>query len=269
MMENIYRFFGDISILADPFLNIRNLNKSLFDFLGYEEHELIGKPIGLVLPDFSLEPLLNGSEYIPFTDTVMINKQGDSIAFAVSASALYDERKKLVGIGLLLQDVSGRNSKRISLNDLESRYRAMIDYSLDAVVMINTDNQIIEWNHKAEEQFGWTKEEAIGKDMSDLIVPETYRNPHKLGMKRFLSTGETQVLNQRLEMPALHRDGYEFPVELTVTAIEWGDTYLFSAFLRDITRRKRYERDILAAKEAAESIARISGDDESRNPHPP
>src|SRR5204863_195216 len=91
---------------------------------------------------------------------------------------------------------------------------------------------------------GWTSDEAVGRKMSETIIPEEYRAAHEGGLRRFLATGEGPILNERIEMTALHRDGREFPVELTVTPLKMDGAIVFSAFLRDITERKRAEERI-------------------------
>jgi PAS domain S-box-containing protein len=153
---------------------------------------------------------------------------------------------------MMFEGDKANNQSRIPLQDIENRYKAMTKNSLDAVIVINSQSTIMEWNQRAETLFGWTEEEAIGLDLSDLIIPEKFRVAHRHGIKRFMATGIGQILNQRLELLALHRNGTEFPVELTATAIKWGDTYLFSSFIRDISHQKKFERHILAAKEEAE-----------------
>jgi signal transduction histidine kinase len=88
-----------------------------------------------------------------------------------------------------------------------------------------------------------------------LIIPDRLRDRHRQGLARFMQTGEHRILNQRIELSAFHRDGHEFPVELTVTPVKFGETFLFSAFLRDISLRKSAERELTRAKEAAEAAA--------------
>jgi PAS domain S-box-containing protein len=153
---------------------------------------------------------------------------------------------------MLLEGDKGNDAYNIPLEDIENRYKTMIKNSLDAVIVINSSSVIVEWNQRAEVYFGWTEKEAIGMDLSELIIPMRFREAHKNGIKRFMSTGRGQILNQRLELFALHRNGTEFPIELTTTAIKWGDTYLFSSFVRDISHQKAFETDILAAKVEAE-----------------
>ncbi len=120
--------------------------------------------------------------------------------------------------------------------------RLVVDTALDAVVVVDQTAQVTFWNAQAEATFGWTREEAIGSPLTELIIPMRLREAHAAGMRRYLATGEARVLNQRIEVPARHKDGREFPVELTITPIKEGDTLTFSAFLRDISAPKREQR---------------------------
>ena len=89
--------------------------------------------------------------------------------------------------------------------------------------------------------FGWTRAEALGRELAELIIPERLRDDHRRGMQRYIETGVARVLNKRIELSALHRADREFPVELAITPIGFGDELVFSAFIRDITGRKRAE----------------------------
>ncbi len=154
------------------------------------------------------------------------------------------------------EDITNRSQANVSLEDMVNRFQTMKDTALDAIIVINSDGVIVEWNGQAEQHFGWTELEAVGRDLSELIIPQSFREKHKEGFRRFLQTGDSRILNKRIELTAVHRDGNEFPVELTVSAIKWADTYLFSAFVRDITQRKFTEWELIQAKELAEAAAR-------------
>ena len=117
----------------------------------------------------------------------------------------------------------------------------LLENALDAVVGANDQEKIIYWNTQAEKTFGWSKAEALGKDMADLIIPVVHRSSHRAGMKHYLNTGEGPILNMRIEVPALRRDGTEFPCELTVTPIKTEAETSFFSFIRDVTDRKRTE----------------------------
>lgn len=117
----------------------------------------------------------------------------------------------------------------------------LVEYSLDAVVGINSKSQIIDWNLQAEKIFGWKREEAIGKSVSTILIPPEFREAHHQGILRYLKTGIGPILNKRTELEAMHSSGKKFSIELTVSPIHTGNEILFYSFVRDITERKRVE----------------------------
>src|SRR6266576_2417744 len=124
----------------------------------------------------------------------------------------------------------------------EARLKALLDSALDACVTMDETGRITSWSAAAETVFGWPASEALGRSLADTIIPPQHREAHARGLARFLETGEGPILRQRIEITALHRDGREFPVELTVTPIRLGDHWLFGAFVRDLTDAKRAEQ---------------------------
>lgn len=137
-----------------------------------------------------------------------------------------------------------REEAELALKDSETRLRSVINSSLDAIITINEEGFVTEWNDQAEELFGYKRKEAIGDNLTNLIIPEKFRQAHSNGMKHFLKTGEGPVLNERIEIHAEHKDGHYFPVELSIVPVRMNTQYLFSAFLRDITMRKKAESDM-------------------------
>ena len=121
---------------------------------------------------------------------------------------------------------------------LHAGLQTVLDTALDGVIVMGVEGQIIGWNQVAERTFGWTAEEAIGQRLSELIIPPSYRAGHETGLSHYLATGEAPVLDRRIEVSGLHRDGTEFPLELSVTASEQFGDKLFVGFVRDISERK-------------------------------
>jgi len=119
--------------------------------------------------------------------------------------------------------------------------RAILDMALDAVIGMDEQGVITNWNPRAEVIFGWTAGEAIGKKLSEVVIPPQYREAHIRGLRHFLATGQGPVLNRRIEITALRRDGTEFPVELSILPLKVGASYRFNAFIADITERKQAE----------------------------
>ena len=133
----------------------------------------------------------------------------------------------------------------------EMRTRAIVESALDAVVTMDERGIITGWNSQAASMFGYQEQEISGRLLSETILPLRYREAHSNGLQRYLSSGYGPILNQRVELSALHKDGREFPIELSVTAVTIEGRKVFSAFLRDISERKQAER---ALKEAYEQL---------------
>jgi PAS domain S-box-containing protein len=137
----------------------------------------------------------------------------------------------------------------------EERARLILDATLDAVIAIDSDGTISGWNKQAEEMFGWPRSEALGRRLAETIIPPAYRDAHEAGLKRFHATGEGPLLNRRIEIAALHRDGHEFPVGCQIATLKQGERLTFSAFIRDLTESKRVED---ALREARAELARMT-----------
>ncbi len=133
------------------------------------------------------------------------------------------------------------------LREREERIRSIIETALDAVITIDSSGKIIGWNNQAEKIFGWSLKEVLGQKLSSSILPPTYRDKHINGLKSFLVTGKSRILNKRNEFTALHRDNHEFPVEISISPTKVGESYIFSAYVRDITERKRTSEELQRA----------------------
>jgi PAS domain S-box-containing protein len=120
----------------------------------------------------------------------------------------------------------------------ENRLDLLLRTALDAVVVMQADGTISEWNERSAEMFGWSRAEVVGRSLADLIIPEPYRQAHLEGLRRFLATGEGKYIGRRLELSALHRSGREFPVELRISPIEMGGDTAFVGCVRDISARR-------------------------------
>jgi PAS domain S-box-containing protein len=139
------------------------------------------------------------------------------------------------------------------LRDSEERTRSVVDNALDAVVVMDDQGRITDWNPQAEQIFGWTRQAILGLRLSETIVPHSYRETHDEGLRHYLATGEGNAIGKRLEVTALRRDGTEFPIELAITPLNLVSGTTFSGFIRDISERKRAEAELHQAKETAEA----------------
>lgn len=141
--------------------------------------------------------------------------------------------------------------------ELEStrRHRQIIETAFDAFVGMDVRGNITDWNKQAETIFGWRREEALGKSLSELIVPERERRAHESALAAVRSGASTADRNRRIEMFALHRNGTEFPVDLGIFTIVSGEEGLFGAFIRDMSEHIRTQRDLRRSEEQFRQLA--------------
>ena len=135
----------------------------------------------------------------------------------------------------------------------------ILESALDAVVSIDRDGLIVRWNPQAERIFGWSAEEVRGQLMRETIVPPRYRLRHQRGFERYLATGVAHILGLRTEVQGLHRDGREFPVELSIVELGSGGVERFTAFIRDLTRERATEAQLDRAQRERRSLAESVG----------
>ena len=145
---------------------------------------------------------------------------------------------------------------------LASRARtdAILESALDCIITMDERGHVLEFNPAAERTFGYTRREAVGRELAELIIPERLRAAHRKGLRHFRETGEGPILGRRVELPALVADGREIIVELAITRIPVGDPPVFTGFLRDITERKRMDE---AARQHAEELERLTREAEA------
>lgn len=203
-----------------------------------------GKPVGVLkimseLPDAFSE-----------RDIQTLQLMAGLIGAAIGHQADFEANRKLLlgrteALDALNNEIEHRARVEATIRDNEWRTRMIIESSYDAFIAIDQHGAVSDWNQQAETIFGWSRQEALGAVLADLICPEPYRQAHYLGMQHFLKTGEGSVLNKPIELVGLRRGGEEFPVELTIRAMQFKEGYEFCAFLRDITERKALEQKLL------------------------
>ena len=151
-----------------------------------------------------------------------------------------DAEKSLLKARIKALETDLRQKKEIILAQ-HTKLEAFFDSSIDALVQMDFDGHITGWNQQAAKIFGWTADEILDQRIENTIIPVRYRAAHRKGMKRFLDTGESTVLNTLIEIHALHRNGHEFPVEMSLSVLDSPDLQEFNAYIRDISERKHAE----------------------------
>ena len=176
----------------------------------------------------------------------MLDQVGRSVAavlwFPLLALLVWSAIRLRVEYRQALQESAWARAAEAALLQSQERNRAIVETALDGVITLDAGGIVTDWNSQATALFGWTREEAMGKLRVETIVPDRDREAHLKGIREYLKTGEGPVLNRRIEVIARHKDGREFPVEVSVSPARVGEVYMFSAFIRDITDRRRTER---------------------------
>jgi PAS domain S-box-containing protein len=152
------------------------------------------------------------------------------------------------------QEAARAHAAEAAERESEARTRMIIETALDAVVVMDARGRITDWNAQAHTMFGWSREEAIGQSLSSMMIPPQFREVQEDGLKRYLDTGGGPVLHRRIELRARHRDGREFPAELSISPTVIGSTYAFSAFIRDVTEQKLAEAQLRESEERYRSV---------------
>jgi PAS domain S-box-containing protein len=142
----------------------------------------------------------------------------------------------------------------------ESLKGAILDASLDCLITIDDKGRVLEFNRAAQDTFGYTPEEAIGSELAELIVPPDLRQRHRIGLRRRVYADEGSVLDRRIELTGMRKDGSVFPVELAVTRIRGTDPPVFAGYIRDITDRRRAEERVRAQGAEIAKLAEARGE---------
>jgi PAS domain S-box-containing protein len=137
------------------------------------------------------------------------------------------------------------------------RLHAYLEAALDCVIMADASGRIVEFNPAAERTFGYTREEAVGRTLAELIVAPSLREAHTRAFARFVETREQRLFGQRLELTGMRADGSEFPVELALAQVE-GEPLLICGALRDLSDAKRAERDLSRLAEVQAALRRVA-----------
>ncbi len=163
--------------------------------------------------------------------TAVKDKNGNPLMWIGSNTEIHEQKS--------LSETLGEN-----LKESNERLQTILQQAPDAVITLDQDGIIRNWNTEAETLFGWKEADAIGLTLTETIIPKRFRERHTAGIKHFLSTGEGQVINKPIELSALKKNGTEFPVELKISAIKRNNRYIFIGFIRDISLRKQAEEII-------------------------
>ena len=231
-------------------------NPAMAEILGYDSAAQLIAEVHDVRRDLYVdqesrtewERRLNRGERVVGFEARYRRKDGSFIWLSESAHAVRDEEETVLYYEGIAEDISERKRIEGALKNSEARKRAILESALDCIVTMDSSGLVVDWNPAAERVFGYSRAEAIGAEMAGLVIPPKFRERHRQGLAHYLATGEGPVLGKHLELSAIRADGSEFPVEIAITRIDL-DGPAFTAYLRDISKRKQSEKALRESEE--------------------
>jgi len=161
---------------------------------------------------------------------------------------------------ILEREITARQRVEEALRESEEKYRHVVNAAADAIISLDEQGLVCEFNHAAEQIFGFTKAELLGKSLTP-IMPPHLRDLHMAGLQRYLTTGQRHLPRwHNIELPGRTKDGREFPLEVSFSLLEAGEKKFLTGVLRDITERKRVEAEWHQAREAAEAATQAKSE---------
>src|SRR6266487_2938655 len=236
-------------------------NPSFEQLFGYSQAEIVGCNLDEVVstPEYRAEAIsysarAHSGEVIHNT-TRRRRKDGTLVDVEVlGVPVLVEDRR--VGLFALYLDITERKQAEQAVRASEARKGAIMETALDAIVSIDQQSRIIEFNPAAEKIFGYKREEVLGQDMAKLLIPASLREQHYRGLAHYIQTGKGPLIGKRVEVTARRADGTEFPVDLALADIPLAGSPVFTAYIRDITERKQAMEALERAREEQAASAR-------------
>jgi two-component system sensor kinase FixL len=244
--------------------SILKVNPALARNLGYRADELIGKSIHDIIHEDSHERFMNyrnqiiARKEVKEIEVELVGKTGDRIIVEGQIGCVYQHGTPIYTRGVF-KNITLKKTTEMALAKNQARLAAFLKSAPSAVIIIDQQQAVQEWNAKAEAIFGYLANDVLGRPLADMIIPVQYREAHANGMARFLATGEGRVLDKTIEISALHKNGHEFPVSLNISSVKIEGQLLFIAFISDITDYKLLQEQVIK-KEAALLQSKILDD---------
>jgi len=224
---------------ANPFI-LRLLSYSYPEMVGMKLWE-IGLFADIAESKVSFKELQT-KKYIRYEDLPLKTKEGRQIEVEF-VSNLYDVDQKKV-IQCNIRDITERLRSEQRLHESEGNFSSITSAAQDAIVMMDNEGKISYWNQAAEILFGYSEQEVIGEDLHTLLAPEQFLEAHRIGFEHFKKTGEGEAIGKTLELSALKKDGTEFSIELSLSAIMKEGKWNAIGIIRDISKRKKMEEEL-------------------------
>jgi PAS domain S-box-containing protein len=256
-LEAILQTAADGIVTADDRGLVVSWNPAAAGMFGFDEDEIVGQPLWVLVPERFRDAHRHGLARVVSTgetriigktvDVFGLHKDGHEFPIELSLATWIDEGRRF--FSGIIRDVSARVEMNDELSRSEKRLQAIMKSANDAMISIDGRGKVLMWNPAAAEMFGYSELEMMGEPLN-AIIPERFRLGHLEGVERVVAGGERHVIGTTVELAGLHKDGSEFPMELSLATWNVGDQSMFSGIIRDITERKTAEEAVRLANKA-------------------
>ncbi len=254
---------GVILVALDREGKVSLINRAGREILGFEERQILGQSwFDRFLPADAraktreiFARLMKGElEAVKQAEGRILCRDGSEREVLWTNSLIWDDGGEIMGTLSSGLDVTGEKSARRELRESEEKFRTIAGSAQDAIIMMDGSGKITFWNEAARDIFGWDSGEVIGEDLHRVIAPQKYHEAYSRGLGRFWKDGSGAAVGNTLELTALRKDGFEFPIEISVAGVEMGGEWHAVGIIRDITGRKLVEETLRENEEKFRTI---------------
>jgi two-component system NtrC family sensor kinase len=226
------------------------LSPSVKDMLGYDPEEARGNYVKYLTPNpinkaaiENTEKAIKG-ERCPSYEIEIYDKGGKVRRLELTEAPVIDPDGQVIAVEGIAYDITERKMAEEALRAREAILNGITESAQDAILMIDGDGNISFWNSAATRVLGYAREEAIGKNLHELLAPARFLPAHRQAFPEFQRTGQGAAVGKMLELIAVHKDGHEFPIELSLASLQLNGRWCAVGIMRDITVRKSHENQL-------------------------
>jgi PAS domain S-box-containing protein len=250
---------SDSAILIDTKGTIISINEIAVHRLGKIKSMVVGMNLfDMFPPDVAKKRKARADEVIGSGEPVHFKDQSEDLVFNNTFYPLFGQRGKVEKLAVYIRDITDQRRAEEALRESEERFRSLATTAHDALIMMDSEGNISYWNEAAARIFGYSKKEAVGKDLHRFLAPQKYLEAFDERFIHFKRTGRGDGIGKTLELSAIRKDGTEFPMELSLSSFKHIDEWHALGIVRDISSRKLAEEEHLQ-KEKLQSILEMTG----------